>query len=248
MHHLVIVMLLVALTSLGGCAGDSGDPALAAGPTSPTPTATSPTLALSSIASVPDGAGVQYSTDFQFTATGTFPGGTQYVWRFGDGSSVTTSSASVSKIFGQAGVFDVSVEARADGASASAVRPVSVRSLIGRWTGTVTGFTSFPSARPVPITGFELSIIDQTVAADGSLMLRGRWADNAGCRETRVEYLRQTFRPEPAATVTFGVNGLSCASGDFYLTGIADAKFDRVEGHCNGAGNNPNCRFAMVRE
>jgi hypothetical protein len=79
-------------------------------------------------------------------------------------------------------------------------------------------------------------------------MLEGRWADDAGCREARVEFVRQLIQPEPTATVTFGVNGLSCASGDFFLTGLADATFDRVEGHCNVTGTNPNCRFSMRRE
>jgi hypothetical protein len=60
--------------------------------------------------------------------------------------------------------------------------------------------------------------------------------------------MRQTVRPVPSATVTFGVNNLSCASGNFYLTGLADAGFNRVDGHCNVVGNNPNCRFSMRRE
>ena len=84
---------------------------------------------------------------------------------------------------------------------------------------------------------------------DGSsLMLHGRWADDAGCRETRPEQLRQRIQPDATATVTFGMNGLSRSSGDFYLTGVADSAFDRVEGHCNVVGNNPNCRFTMRRE
>jgi hypothetical protein len=241
----VFIILLAA-----GC--NNASDAVSNLPTAPTATSTtteSTTLALSSISTVPDGTGVQFNTDFQFTAQGSFPSGTQFVWRFGDGSATTTNTPTASRVFGQAGVFNVSVEARAAGATASAARPVSVRSIIGRWTGTVTGFTSYPAQRPVAITGFELQVIRQTLAEDGrSLMLEGRWADDAGCREARVEFVRQLIQPEPTATVTFGVNGLSCASGDFFLTGLADATFDRVEGHCNVTGTNPNCRFSMRRE
>jgi hypothetical protein len=232
---------------LAGCdTANSGAP-IPTAPTSTTPPVAVAPLSLHGITMVPDGAGVQFNTDFQFTAAGSFPAGTQFVWNFGDGSSTTTSSPSVSRLYGQAGVFGVSVEARSSGAAALASKPVSVRSLVGRWIGTVTGFTRFPLQRPVPVTGFELLVVNQTL--DGaSLMLHGRWADNAGCRESRVEFLRQRLQPEPAASVTFGVNGLSCAEGDFYLTGLADAKFDRVDGHCDVAGGNPNCRFSMVRE
>jgi len=97
------------------------------------------------------------------------------------------------------------------------------------------------------ITGFELFVSSVTRDAT-SLMLNGRWADNAGCRETRSAYLRQRLQPEPAAMVTFGVNALACADGDFYLAGEADLRFDRVDGHCNVAGGNPTCRFQMIRE
>ena len=114
------------------------------------------------------------------------------------------------------------VTARRGGETASASRTVSVRSLLGRWFGKITGFTSFPLQRPVAMTGFELLIANQTRDAN-TLMLHGRWADDAGCRETRVEYFRQRLDPGPSATVTFGVNNLSCASGDFYLTGTADS-------------------------
>lgn len=248
MRYSILSLVLVLALAWTGCAGESGD--AISTPTSPTTVTTppAPSLSLTSISSIPDGTGVQYNTDFQFTANGSFPSGTQYVWRFGDGSSVTTTSPTVSRLYGQSGVFDVSVEARSGSDVATATKQVSVRSLIGRWVGTMTGFTSFPKERPVAITRFELLVTNQTPAADGTLMLHGRWADDAGCRETRVEFMRQTVKPEPVSAVTFGVNGLSCASGDFYLAGLADAKFDSIEGHCNVAGNNPNCRFSMRRE
>jgi hypothetical protein len=246
-RSLVRSIAVIASALLAACGGDSDTPT-PTGPSSSTPPpAASVTLSLTGIRSVPDATGVQYNTDFQLTADGTFPSGTQFVWNFGDGSSTTSTTPTVGRVYGQAGVFNVAVEARSGSSSALASRQVSTRSLLGRWFGTVTGFTSFPLARQVPLTGFELQISNQTL--DGSsLMLHGRWADDAGCRETRPEQLRQRIQPEPAATVTFGVNNLSCADGDFYLTGTAVSNFDRVEGHCNVVGNNPNCRFTMRRE
>jgi hypothetical protein len=240
-------LLVVSSFLVGACAGDSGAPTTPTLVTVVTPPAAEVSLALNGVSAVPDSTGVQYNTDFQFTANGAFPAGTQFVWNFGDGSSTTTSSPSVSRIYGQAGVFNVSVEARQGSASGLASKQVSVRSMLGRWVGTITGFTHFPLQRPVAMTGFELLVVNQTL--DGSsLMLHGRWADDAGCRETKVENMRQRLEPTPTATVTFGVNALSCADGDFYLTGAADAKFDKVEGQCNVVGNNPNCRFTMIRE
>lgn len=247
-----LVLSLVAVTALivAGCAGDSGTDL--SSPTSPTPTSTTqsgpPTqLTLSGINSVPDGTGVQFNTDFQFTAAGSFSPGTEFVWNFGDGSSTTTNGPTVSRTFAQAGVFGVNVTARRGTESAFAARAVSVRSMIGRWVGKVSGFTSFPLHRPVAVTGFEMLITSYT--RDGStLMLQGRWTDDAGCRETRSEFFRQRIEPGPTATVTFGIDESTCAGGAFYLSGIADATFDRVEGQCNVMGNNPNCRFTMVRE
>ncbi len=245
MRRLIFSLVLTALTA--ACAGDSGTAVTPTSATTTTVASPSPPLSLSSIASIPDGAGVQYNTDFQFTATGTFPAGTEFVWNFGDGSSTTSTSPTVGRLYGEAGVFAVTVTARRGGETATVGRQVSVRSLIGHWVGKVTGFTSFPANRPVEMTGFDLTVSNQTLNGS-TLMLTGRWADEAGCRETRPESLRQRVEPGPNAIVTFGVNGLSCASGDFYLTGTADASFDRVEGTCNVIGNNPNCRFSMSRQ
>lgn len=245
----LILSLAVTALSVAGCAGDSGPEV--SSPTSPTPTtqagAGPQSLSLSGISSVPDGAGVQFSTDFQLTAAGSFLPDTEFVWNFGDGSSTTTSTPTVSRTFGQAGVFNVNVTARRSGQSVTATRPVSVRSMVGHWVGKVTGFTNFPLHRPVPITSFDMLIVNQTRDAN-TLMLHGRWTDDAGCRETRVEYFRQRIEPASTASVTFGVDELTCANGAFYLTGIADVSFDKVEGHCNVMGNNPNCRFTMTRE
>jgi hypothetical protein len=245
----LILSLVVSAITVAGCAGDSG--VASSSPTSPTPTTTQagpqPQISLSGITSVPDGAGVQFNTDFQLTAAGSFSPDTEFVWNFGDGSSTTTSTPTVSRTFGQAGVFTVNVTARRSGESVSATRPVSVRSMVGHWVGKMTGFTNFPLHRPVPITSFDMLIVNQT-RDNNTLMLHGRWMDDAGCRETRVEYFRQRIEPASTATVTFGVDELTCAKGAFYLSGTADATFDKVEGHCNVMGNNPNCRFTMVRE
>lgn len=251
MRQLILSLAVVSLLSVAACAGDSGNevssPTSPSAPSNTTQPGAGTQLSLTGINSVPDGAGVQFGTDFQFTATGSFPAGTEFVWNFGDGSSTTTSSPSVSRVFGQAGVFGVSVNARHASETAAATRSVSVRSMVGRWTGKVSGFTAFPSFRPVAMTSFEMLITGFT--RDGNtLKLQGRWTDDAGCRETRVDYFKQRIETAAAASVTFGVDELSCAGGAFYLTGTADATFDNVEGHCNVMGNNPNCRFSMVRQ
>jgi len=247
-RHVVRCLTLITPLLGAGCAGESGTPSTPSAPTpAPTAVVAEAPLSLQSITVVPDGAGVQYNTDFQFTAAGTFPSGTQFVWRFGDGSSTTTSAPTVGRIYGAPGVFGVTLEARSGDRSAAASKAVSVRSLLGRWVGTVTGFTHFPLQRPVPMTAFELYVSGMTVEGN-TIRLAGRWADSAGCRETRDTHLRQSLRPEASATVTFGVNSLSCADGDFYLTGVADARFDSVSGHCDVMGGNPNCRFQMVRD
>lgn len=242
----VLVSAVVAIATLV-VAGCGGSPT----PTAPTPTATvvpdTTPFNLQGLTSKPDGAGVQFNTDFQFTATGSFPAGSEFIWNFGDGSTTVTTSPTVSRTYGQTGAFAATVTARRGSDSATATRQVTVKSLLGRWFGRITGFTHFPFARQVPITEFEMLVVNQTPDS-GTLMLHGRWADDAGCRETRVEFMRQRIEPVPSATVTFGVNNLSCADGDFYLTGQADANFNRVEGHCNVVGNSPDCRFTMVRE
>jgi hypothetical protein len=247
----LLIPALMMAAAVAGCAGESGTALTPTGPTTTAtvtpPPATDTTLSVSTIQSVPDGAGVQFNTDFQFTAAGLFPSGTEFVWNFGDGSSTTTASPTVARTYNQAGVFPVTVTARRGGDTSSSSRAVNVRSLIGSWTGKITGFTSFPMQRPTPMTGFEMLITNQTLNGN-TLMLSGRWADDAGCRETRAENFRQRVEPAHTAAVTFGVNGLSCASGDFYLTGTADATFDHVEGSCNVIGNNPNCRFTMTRQ
>lgn len=251
MRQFILSLAVVSALSVAACAGDSGSEI--SSPTAPTATSTNPQPgpgpqpSVSGITSVPDGAGVQFATDFQFTATGAFPAGTEFVWNFGDGASTTTTAPNVSRVFGQAGIFGVNVTARRGSETASAARPVSVRSMIGRWTGRMSGFTAFPAHRPVAMTSFEMLITGFTREGD-TLLLQGRWTDDAGCRETRANFFKQRLEAASAATVTFGVDELSCAGGAFYLTGTADATFDNVEGHCNVMGNNANCRFSMKRE
>lgn len=139
----------------------------------------------------------------------------------------------------------MSVEARAGGNSSASTTQVSVRSLAGRWAGVVTGHTSYPRNRPIPINTFDLVI--NTVTRDGaSAVLSGSWADDAGCRESRSGFIRQVISPKATAEVRFSVESLVCNDGDFILKGTADAAFDRVEGTCSGGGG-ANCRFTMVR-
>jgi PKD repeat protein len=189
---------------------------------------------------------VQYNTDYRFEALGTFPAGTQFVWQFGDGATSTTTAPTASHVYTQTGNFGITVEGRSGSTSSASTAQVSVRSLVGRWVGTMSGHTVFPPGRPVAITSFELTVTSST--PDGpSLILNGSWADNAGCRVTRTGFIRQSLNPKPLAEVTFGMESFVCADGDFYMTGTADTRFDRVEGSCAPRGG-PNCRFSMVRQ
>jgi hypothetical protein len=204
-----------------------------------------PTLSLQA---EPTGVGVLFNTDFRFTASGTFAEGTQFVWQFGDGTSATTSVPTVGHIYSQTGTFNVTVEARAAGGSLTAARQVVVRSLVGRWIGTITGHTGYPPNRPIPITRFELTVSGYSTRYSTRVVLNGVWSDNAGCRESRLGFINQSLDPQPAAIVIFGVESLPCNWGDFYLGGIADAMFNRVDGTCALTGGNDNCRFTMTRQ
>ena len=237
------VAFIAIVTALGtvACGGSSS-------PTAPSPTSQS--LSVQAIRATPEGVGVQYSTEFQFDATGTLPTGTQFVWQFGDGTSTTTSTPRSTHIYAQTGSFGVTVEARSGSSSASAAKSVSVRSLVGRWIGTVTGHTYYPANRPIPIPRFELVVSGVVPPAPGAAyaVLAASWADDAGCRENRVGFINQGITPQATATVVFGVESLLCNDrSDFYMTGLADAAFNRVEGSCATFGG-PNCKFHMVRQ
>lgn len=214
-----------------------------------TPTAASvpaPTVSLQNLRVTPSGVGVLYNTAFHFEAVGTFPAGSQFVWQFGDGTSETTTTPSTSHIYSQPGGFGATVEARIGSSSAAATSQISVRSLVGRWRGTVTGNTFYPPQRPIPITSFDLTINNSPRPAtpNASVTLSAFWADDAGCRRDRL--IVQLFEPRPAAEVSISIESLPCSDGDFTMYGVADARFDRVEGTCRNAG--PNCRFVMTRQ
>lgn len=236
---LLILIVIVA----GSRCGSSGS-----GPTAPTPAplAPSPTLALQSIRTTPSGIGVLYNTDFHFEASGTFPTDSQFVWQFGDGSTATTATPTTTHTYSQTGSFGVTVEARVGSISAASTTQVSVRSLIGRWRGTVTGNTHYPPQRPIPITSFDLTINNapRPATPSGYVTLSATWADDAGCRRDRS--ILQSFSPRPAAEVSISIESLPCSDGDFSMFGTADGRFDRVEGTCRNAG--PNCRFQMTRQ
>lgn len=240
MSAVTVAFLPVLLVGCGGTKPSS--PA----PTPTAPTVVTPQVSIQTVQATPDGTGVQHNTDFQFVATGSFPTGTQFTWQFGDGTSAITTVPTANRIYSQTGSFGVTVEARAGSSSAAGTRQVSVRSLVGRWTGTITGHTGFPRNRPIPITSFELTVNSQTLDRT-TLKLSGSWADSAGCRETRAGFINQLLNPRPTAGVSVGVESLLCNDGDFYLTGIADSRFDRIDGTCTAQGG-PNCAFRMNRQ
>lgn len=226
----VTVVLLVA-ASIGCSSGGAESP-------------TSPSRpSMQSITTRPSGVGVLHNTEFEFTAVGGFPSSTQFVWQFGDGSTVTTTTPVATKLYSRTGSFAVSVEARAGSNSSASTTQVSVRDIVGRWVGTVSGHTRYPPQRPVPMTSFELTVNSAGTpgSRNGNVLLGASWADNAGCRWS---YVTQSFRPGPTANVSLSVESLSCTDGDFILQGTADPSFNTVEGTCSAG---PNCRFSMTR-
>lgn len=229
--------LALAIVVAGCSGGGSGTP------TAPTAPA-APAVSLQSIRATPNGAGVLHGTNFQFDASGTFPTGTQFVWQFGDGSTATTTESSARHVYSQSGSFAVSLEARLGASSGAAVTQVSVRSMVGRWRGTVTGHTRYPPSRPVAIRSFDLTIsVSPTPAASCVIGSNAAWSDDAGCRRN---VFCQSFPSTAAAEISFSIETLSCNDGDFIFRGTADAAFDRVEGACTSGG--PNCRFTMTRQ
>jgi len=190
--------------------------------------------------------GVVHNTDFAFEAIGTFPAATGFAWQFGDGSTATTTTPTTTHVYSQAVGFGVVLEARAGSSSGAATSQVTVRSLVGRWRGTVTGHTVVPRQRPIPITSFDLTINNapRPATPTGSVALDAAWADDAGCRRDRA--ILQSFTPRPTAEVSISIESLPCSDGDFSMRGTADARFDRIEGTCQNGG--PNCRFQMTRQ
>ncbi len=232
------ILTAVALIVCVSCSDD--------GPTFPAAPSQAAPLSVSSLRVTPTGVGVLFNTDFAFEAVGAFPGATQFVWQFGDGSTTTTSVPTTNRLYGAPGSFGVTVEARSGAGSAAGAAQVTVRSLVGRWRGTVTGHTVVPRARPIPITSFDLTINDapRPATASGSVVLSAAWADDAGCRRDRN--ILQSFAPRASADVRLSIESLQCSDGDFSMQGTSNANLDRVEGTCSNAG--PNCRFVMVRQ
>jgi len=236
-----LIIILAAPLQLSGCSGSNTTPT---SPTAP-PVAVTPTVSLQSIRTTPSGTGVLHNTDFLFEAVGTFPAGSQFGWQFGDGSTATTTTSTANHVYSQTGSFGVTVDVRAGTSNSAATTQVAVRSMVGRWRGTVTGHTVYPPQRPIPIRSFDLVI--NTAQRPGADCLGGAnasWADDAGCRRDRG--ICQSFTPRPTAEVSMSIESLSCNDGDFILRGTADARFDRVEGQCINGG--PNCRFQMTRQ
>jgi len=195
------VLSMVVVLLMSSCSSDS--------PSAPTPTAQAVALAVGSMRAIPAGVGVVHNTDFAFEAVGTFPAATSFAWQFGDGSSATTSTPTATHVYSQVGNFGVVVEARAGSSSGTATNPVTVRSLIGRWHGTVTGHTVVPRQRPIPITSFDLTINNapRPATPTGIVELSASWADDAGCRRDRL--IVQSFTPRPAAEVNISIESLS---------------------------------------
>jgi hypothetical protein len=231
---------LIVVIVLFGCGGNG-----TGSPTSPTSPSSPKSVSVQALTVAPEGAGLIFQTNFSFQAVGTFPTGAQFTWQFGDGSSTVTDTPTATHVYQRTGEFGVIVEARAGGNTAASTRQVSVRSLVGRWSGTVTGHTHVPRGRPIPITAFDLTINSAPAPVQGRpLLVDAFWADNAGCR---VRGIYQNIPVQSAVIVSLGIESFDCNDlTDFYFGGSADAALNRVEGTCGMGG--PNCRFQMTRQ
>jgi hypothetical protein len=253
-------VLVTAAVSLAACGG-------AKPPTAPEAAATgaAPPTSLT-LVRTPLGTGVQWGTTFIFDITGSVPANARFVWRFGD-NSFAEGPGPASHIYGTSGSYTASVEVSSGGGTLTGSTPVTVRSLLGSWLGTVTGHTNVPRGRP-PITSFTLTVFktpnpsDRITPFGSTVSIDGLWTDNAGCRigtgaGSAAGFLAQTldttalFGFDPSAVgVSIGIEQFACngAAGfeDFPLLGTADASFDVVTGTCNLGGS--GCRFRMARQ
>ena len=254
-RQLSVTAMILAVIGVS-CGGDS-NPASPSGPVSVdairvapggTDVQSSGPLSVDAIRVAPESTGVQSSTYFVFEAVGSFPSGTTFSWLFGDGDSASGRQAS--HVYRDGGAHTVSLTATASGDAVSMTKAVSVRSLVGRWVGTITGHTNLPPERPIPIKGFELTVYDVPTTS-GFGLLDAVWADDAGCRVRHGTHqgagiLMQNLGPPESpggseVRVSFGIEGFYCNDSiDFYLGGVADRAFNVVEGSCGGVLN-PNC-------
>jgi len=215
----------------------------------------------------PSGTGVQWGTRFIFDVAGTLPATPTFTWRFGD-NAFAEGPGPASHVYSAAGDYMATLEVRSAGLIAATVStPVSVRSLLGTWHGTVTGHTDVPRGRPA-ITSFTLTVFTPPNPADritpfgSTVAIDGLWTDNTGCRVGRgaggfpgflVQTLDTTqilgFDPS-AVVVSLGIEQFECNGvdgfRDFPMLGTADAAFNVVNGTCSLGG--PECRFEMRRQ
>jgi hypothetical protein len=107
----------------------------------PEPVNQPPTVSSISVLQPGDGGvGLQGATIFRFGATtaDAESDAVSLTWTFGDGAASATGSE-VTHVYGSSGTFTVRLTAQdAKGASTSTERAVQVRSMTGRWSGTIT--------------------------------------------------------------------------------------------------------------
>ena len=228
------VVLASCLMWLSACGG---------GPTTPG----SQELSIRSITVSPGGAGIENATRFTFTAdvVGQNLTGVVYEWHFGDGT--TASGPAAEHVYARAGNHSVRLTVARAASRTEATTTARVASLVGRWTGSVTGHVPRFAATGV-ITSFILQVNAAPVLAGpaDTNRLNITWIDNLGCRETRPSAAAVFGSVAHPRTFNFGLEQLLCADGDFYFNGTADENVQVISGTCPQGG--ANCRFQMVRQ
>ncbi len=169
---------------------------------------------------------LQGATPVSFSANASDPDGDSltYNWNFGDGANGT--GASPSHVYGGAGDFGVSVEVSDGKKNASGATNVSVRSMAGRWGGTIT----VPGYSPFPIT--------LNLAQSGS-SLSGNYSDFEGSG---------TVSGSVSAPLNVRITVSQAPYLPFTLSGTASADVNSVSGTVTGFDTPGTPTFTMNRQ
>ena len=164
--------------------------------------------------------GLAGATSFSFSASGASdPDGDAltFSWNFGDGSTGTGQTAS--HTYANAGTFSVSVTVSDGEAQATANGSVTVRSLSGRWSGTIASGGGVPTVLNITQSGANFS---------GTFNVPLQGLPNNVANGTVTGSVNSPLN------VAFSVKTPCCAA--FQFSGTSDAEVNRLTGVVNGSG------------